>query len=287
MFEKTMTPYQYAYQNPVRYTDPTGMEGEECGPIKPPQSVQGSTVIYGLKLGNADKGYQDFASSLSSEDLFNVVNSIYDQKMIEYTGGVGQALYGLDSEGNVAVPESIREKVWRESESLMPSAVKDYWTSKQTGLDPTSLSFSLNPFAQIQWNSTRALAVTSNGEALGMIGETAFESAAAYLGGGRFQVGRGAVRTSTSGLETFGSLTEKFGAGYESFAVTQGKHLPIELGQKLNAMSPGSWSKIYEAGFLNGSKVEVHYFYNATTGQYVNPFIKMGTWGSKAFRGLK
>ncbi|PQL91270.1 hypothetical protein [Apibacter adventoris] len=28
MFEKTGTPYQYTYQNPIRYTDPTGMEGE-------------------------------------------------------------------------------------------------------------------------------------------------------------------------------------------------------------------------------------------------------------------
>ena len=28
MFEKTMTPYQYAYQNPIKYIDPTGMEGE-------------------------------------------------------------------------------------------------------------------------------------------------------------------------------------------------------------------------------------------------------------------
>ncbi|WP_221405058.1 RHS repeat-associated core domain-containing protein [Apibacter adventoris] len=28
MLEETMTPYQYTYQNPIRYTDPTGMEGE-------------------------------------------------------------------------------------------------------------------------------------------------------------------------------------------------------------------------------------------------------------------
>ncbi|PQL93802.1 hypothetical protein C4S77_04430 [Apibacter adventoris] len=28
MFEETMTPYQYTYQNPIKFTAPTGMEGE-------------------------------------------------------------------------------------------------------------------------------------------------------------------------------------------------------------------------------------------------------------------
>jgi RHS repeat-associated protein len=36
LFEKTMTSYQYTYQNPLKYTDPTGMKGEEIKepPIK-------------------------------------------------------------------------------------------------------------------------------------------------------------------------------------------------------------------------------------------------------------
>ncbi|WP_303850204.1 RHS repeat-associated core domain-containing protein, partial [Apibacter mensalis] len=39
MFEKTMIPYQYAYQNPLKYTDPTGMKGEDW--VK-----QGSRIIW-------------------------------------------------------------------------------------------------------------------------------------------------------------------------------------------------------------------------------------------------
>jgi hypothetical protein len=31
LFEKTMTPYQYTYQNPLKYTDPTGMVPEDGG----------------------------------------------------------------------------------------------------------------------------------------------------------------------------------------------------------------------------------------------------------------
>jgi len=105
------------------------------------------------------------------------------------------------------------------------------------------------------------------------------------IGRGLFNMFGNVAKGGTSGLKTYGSLTEKFGTGYESVAVTQGKHLPIELGQKLNTMSPGSWSKVYEAGILNGSRVETHYFFNATTGEYVNPFIKSSGWG-RAFRGV-
>ncbi|MBK8886137.1 MAG: hypothetical protein IPN46_06095 [Saprospiraceae bacterium] len=37
--------------------------------------------------------------------------------------------------------------------------------------------------------------------------------------------------------------------------------------------------KFMKQGYLNGSKVEVHYFYNSTTGQYANPFILTGKMG--------
>lgn len=39
MFEKTMIPYQYAYQNPIKYTDPTGMKEEDW-------VQQGSRIIW-------------------------------------------------------------------------------------------------------------------------------------------------------------------------------------------------------------------------------------------------
>lgn len=99
------------------------------------------------------------------------------------------------------------------------------------------------------------------------------------------EMGR-AVRGNMQGLNSFSSLTDKFGPNYQSIAVTQGKHIPVQLGQKLYLFSNGSWSKIYEAGILHGSKVEVHYFYNSTKGQIVNPFIKYGNWGSRGLKGI-
>jgi hypothetical protein len=64
-------------------------------------------------------------------------------------------------------------------------------------------------------------------------------------------------------------------------------YVEIIYGQNLNAASKGVWQKVYEAGYLNGAKVEVYYFYNSTTGQYGNPYILTGKWASKAFKGLK
>ena len=91
----------------------------------------------------------------------------------------------------------------------------------------------------------------------------------------------------SSEIKLFNSLSDKFGEGYKSVSVARGKYVDIEYGQNLNAASKGVWQKVFEAGYLNGSKVEVHYFYNSTTGQYANPFIKMGEWGSKVFKNLK
>ena len=125
---------------------------------------------------------------------------------------------------------------------------------------------------------------------IGSICAGALEFAIGFLGGAEVGLARSAFTTTANkgaqGLKTFSSLTEKFGEGYKSVSVAQGKYIPVELGQKLNALSTGTWSKVYEAGILDASKVEVHYFFNATTGEYVNPFIKMGSWGSSAFKGL-
>jgi hypothetical protein len=92
---------------------------------------------------------------------------------------------------------------------------------------------------------------------------------------------------ASSEIKIYNSLTEKFGEGYKSVSVARGAYVDVTYGQNLNATSKGVWQKVFEAGYLNGQKIEVHYFYNSNTGQYANPFIRMGEWGSKAFKGLK
>ena len=62
----------------------------------------------------------------------------------------------------------------------------------------------------------------------------------------------------------------------------------------LQRESPGTWIKVYEAGYINGKRVEVHYFINKQTGVYFDSKIKLvdGNWGwseqfSKGGNGIK
>ena len=119
---------------------------------------------------------------------------------------------------------------------------------------------------------------------------TPTDSPLEWLLGGSLRLvkfGVSATKNVSSEIKLFSSLTEKFGDGYKSVSVARGAYLDVKYGSNLNAASKGVWQKVYEAGYLNGSKVEVHYFYNSTTGQYANPFILTGKWASKAFNGLK
>ena len=83
-----------------------------------------------------------------------------------------------------------------------------------------------------------------------------------------------------AGIKTYNTLQDKFGDTYESVSAVKGKYLDVEYGNNLNLNSKGVYYKVYEGGILNGSKVEVHYFYNTTTNQYSNPYILQGKWSS-------
>jgi RHS repeat-associated protein len=92
LFEKTMTPYQYTYQNPLKYTDPTGMKGEDWVQqgsriiwdeqvtskqnTKPGQTYIGKSdedVLNYLGVNNSQKFERTKYGSISSEENGNVV----------------------------------------------------------------------------------------------------------------------------------------------------------------------------------------------------------------------
>jgi len=59
-----------------------------------------------------------------------------------------------------------------------------------------------------------------------------------------------------------------------------------DLVNVLKNKSPGNWVKVYEAGYQDGKKIEVHYFKNIDTKESFDIKIKYEKWHQKEFKTL-
>ncbi|MBI3138216.1 MAG: hypothetical protein HYZ15_06500 [Sphingobacteriales bacterium] len=57
------------------------------------------------------------------------------------------------------------------------------------------------------------------------------------------------------------------------------------LGALKAQRSNGTWIKVYDAGYLNGGKVEIHYFLHKETGLYFDSKIKQMGWSKQFLKG--
>ncbi|MFM7023330.1 MAG: hypothetical protein ACKOXB_10150, partial [Flavobacteriales bacterium] len=94
------------------------------------------------------------------------------------------------------------------------------------------------------------------------------------------------TETPNSKLALKNSVKEELGDGYVQSGYIKNEVKNTELLTKLNESSEGDWKKVYEAGVLNGNKVEIHYFKNFKTGEVFDVKVKYNYWHQKSFKAL-
>jgi len=73
--------------------------------------------------------------------------------------------------------------------------------------------------------------------------------------------------------------------GYKPVATTS---VPIKntgVLNYLNRLQSGTWLKVYQAAYIDGKQVEVHFFLNTETGAYFDSKIKQTGWSSQFSKG--
>ncbi|MNT27596.1 hypothetical protein D3C72_1632330 [compost metagenome] len=81
------------------------------------------------------------------------------------------------------------------------------------------------------------------------------------------------------------NLVNLTGTNYTPVASQQATINNLGVLDYLNKLDSGDWIKVYEAGYLNGNKTEVHYFLNKNTGSYFDSKVKTNGWSSQFTNG--
>lgn len=207
-----LSPYNVNVNNPVNFADPLGnsvtdwfgrfgaliwKDSEASSMVINGQiftnmgkdlivKVGGYTYVYfgeklisinGENMINSGHQFVEFVSKLGTSALSDLTRSIYNQKVNR------ESSFARGLTGNGVLSDETLDRFRKEANRESLSALKTAWAKELSGTDPASINYMINPFARANFLSTRALAATSNEEALGLISATAVDVATQWLFG--------------------------------------------------------------------------------------------------------
>lgn len=174
MFEQTGTPYQCTYQNPIRYTDPTGMSAETVQEPTPKEAAAMAAHVYGDKkddilIGGWKVSKRDFGKDVVLEHKDSGFKSqIYERTVdgnTEYVYATAGTEDGKDWKTNVLQVVGASQQ-----HSLSAKNAKEIASQlENTGEELTFTGHSLGGgLAALNSNLTRNKAITFNAAGVGM-----------------------------------------------------------------------------------------------------------------------
>jgi RHS repeat-associated protein len=163
-------------------------------------------VTISAPRSNASKEWKVFINNIGEQGYNDFVNKLYAAKLAPYqqNTGLNKSLYGSDSNGQINVPHDIRSTLYAEAQREALPTLKAIWAMEKSGVDPRSANYMFNPFARASYLSTRALAVSSGEEGLGLLSTVTFGIALQWIGG---------LRATNQGVSSWINMKNSKGGG--------------------------------------------------------------------------
>jgi RHS repeat-associated protein len=261
-----MSPYVAFDNNPIYYNDPLGLapeggDGDPPGTGKGEEDWGGSSsskpVDITAEKSCASEDYKNWYKERGGSEFWHgVSNEIYNRKVKACQNGLARMRWGTDEFGDARIPQELKDKKRAEAEAETKDAIHAAYATDKSGVDPTSMKYTFNPFARTAWLRARALAVSSRDEGMSLLSGVAFDCAVSWLSsrglmkGPNFKMGRkfgrAAYRTEVKGLQN--TVNEMRLAKCSSEEIARKVHqMRRDIGLKYkNLSNPDLLEKIYK-----------------------------------------